>query len=116
MDVDAPGGIYMQCQTCHSEHFIQFPKGNHVCAGYDFRPSVIIRNISSGSQSDTGVHTRGALMSILHSLKKQDRNPPVVILKQLAIDISQDPYPASVSRRIRLFLSLRKLDHYVLMQ
>jgi len=62
----------------------------------DLRPTVIARKVSFGSQSDAGAHTRGVLMSVLHTLKK--RHVDVVAhlkgaLDQLALDIHQDPFP-----------------------
>jgi transposase len=62
----------------------------------DLRPTVIARKVSFGSQSDAGAHTRGLLMSVLHTLKK--RGYDVVahlkgVLDQLADDIHQDPWP-----------------------
>jgi hypothetical protein len=62
----------------------------------DLRPTVSARQVSFGSQSDAGAHTRGVLMSVLHTLKK--RRVDVVahlqaVLDQLALDIQQDPCP-----------------------
>ena len=62
----------------------------------DLRPTVIARKVSFGSQSDAGAHTRGILMSILHTLKK--RQVDVVghlkgVLDQLTYNIQQDPFP-----------------------
>jgi len=62
----------------------------------DLRPTVIARKVSFGSPSDAGAHTRGILMSVLHTLKK--RQVEVVahlkgVLDQLAINIHQDPFP-----------------------
>jgi hypothetical protein len=62
----------------------------------DLRLTVIARKVSSGSQSDAGAHTRGILMSLLHTLKT--RQVDVVahlkaVLDQLAMDIHQDPFP-----------------------
>jgi hypothetical protein len=62
----------------------------------DLRPTVIARRGSFGSQSDAGAHTRGILMSILHTLKK--RQVDVVghlkgVRDQLAWDIQPDPFP-----------------------
>jgi transposase len=42
----------------------------------ELRSTVIARKVSFGSQSDAGAHTRGVLMSVLHTLKK--RGPDVV--------------------------------------
>jgi transposase len=71
------------------------PADNNL-AERDLRPTVIARKISFGSQSDAGAHTRGVLMSVLHTLKK--RQVDVVahlkaVLDQLALDIHQDPFP-----------------------
>jgi transposase len=71
------------------------PAENNV-AERDLRPTVIARNVSFGSQSDAGAHTRGLLMSVLHTLKK--RGGDVVahrkgVLDRLADEIHQDPWP-----------------------
>jgi transposase len=73
----------------------RIPAENHL-AERDLRPTVIARKVSFGSQSDAGAHTRGILMSILHTLKK--RQVDVVghlkrVLDHLAQDIHQDPWP-----------------------
>jgi hypothetical protein len=62
----------------------------------DLRPTVIARKVSFGSQSDAGAHTRGILMSVLHTLQK--RGDDVVahlkgVLDRLADDLHQDPWP-----------------------
>lgn len=61
----------------------------------DLRPTVIARKVSFGSLSDAGAHTRSVLMSVLHSLKKQ--NLDVVkhlkdVLDQLSKDVALDPF------------------------
>jgi hypothetical protein len=62
----------------------------------DLRPTVIARKVSFGSQSDAGAHTRGILMSVLHTLKKRGRDVVAHlkgVLDRLANDIYQDPWP-----------------------
>jgi hypothetical protein len=62
----------------------------------DLRPTVIARKVSFGSQSDAGAHTRGLLMSVLHTLKKRGRDVVAHLkggLDRLADDIHQDPWP-----------------------
>jgi len=62
----------------------------------DLRPTVIARKTSFGSQSDAGAHTRGVLMTVLYSLKKQGVDVVThlkKVLDQLAKDIHQDPFP-----------------------
>jgi transposase len=62
----------------------------------DLRPTVIARKVSFGSQSDAGAHTRGILMSVLHTLKKRGRDVVAHlkgVLDRLADDIHQDPWP-----------------------
>jgi len=61
----------------------------------DLRPTVIARKVSFGSVSDAGAHTRSVLMSVLHSLKKQ--NLDVVkhlknVLDQLSRGVTLDPF------------------------
>jgi transposase len=73
----------------------RIPAENHL-AERDLRPTVIARKVSFGSQSDAGAHTRGILMTVLHTLKK--RKVDVVahlkgVLDHLAGDIHQDPFP-----------------------
>ena len=72
----------------------QIPAENNL-AERDLRPTVIARKVSFGSASDAGAQTRGTLMSVLYSLKKQ--NVDVTkrlkeVLDQLAKDIHQDPF------------------------
>ena len=72
----------------------QIPAENNL-AERDLRPTVIARKVSFGSASDAGAHTRGTLMSILYSLKKQNVNAVQrlkEVLDQLAKDIHQDPF------------------------
>lgn len=71
------------------------PADNNL-AERDLRPTVIARKVSFGSQSDAGARTRGILMSVLCTLKKQQLD--VVselkrVLDLLAEDISRDPFP-----------------------
>jgi hypothetical protein len=73
----------------------QIPAENNL-AERDLRPTVIARKVSFGSASDAGAQTRGTVMSILYSLKKQDvdvTNRLREVLDQLAKDIHQDPFP-----------------------
>jgi transposase len=73
----------------------KIPAENNL-AERNLRPTVIARKVSFGSQSDAGAHTRGLLMSALHTLKKQgfDVNSQLkCILDELANDIHQDPFP-----------------------
>jgi len=73
----------------------RIPADNNL-AERDLRPTVIARKVSFGSQSDAGAQTRGVLMSILHTLKKQTKTDTASALKtiidQLAKDPSLDPY------------------------
>ena len=64
-------------------------------ADRDLWPTAIARKVSFGLQSDAGAHTRGVLMSGLHTLQK--RQVDVVahlksVLDQLAIASYQDPF------------------------
>ncbi len=73
----------------------RIPAENNL-AERDLRPTVIARKVSFGSQSDAGAHTRGILMTVLHTLKK--RKVDMVahlkgVLDHLAVDIHQDPFP-----------------------
>jgi transposase len=73
----------------------RIPADNNL-AERDLRPTVIARKVSFGSQSDAGAHTRGILMSVLHTLKKRQVEAVAhlkKVLDQLAIDIQQDPFP-----------------------
>jgi transposase len=71
----------------------------------DLRPTVIARKVSFGSFSDAGAHTRGILMSVVHSLKKQV--PDVAghlkfVLDQLALNPHQDTFPLLFPKSLSL--------------
>jgi transposase len=71
------------------------PADNNRCER-ELRPTVIARKVSFGSQSEEGAKTREILMSVLHTLKKQQLHPEERlkwVLDQLAVDIKQDPFP-----------------------
>ena len=64
----------------------------------DLRSTVIARQVSFGLQSDGGTHTRGILMSALHTLKKRQLEVVAhlkAVLDQLALDFINIPSPAS---------------------
>ena len=70
------------------------PADNNL-AERDLRPTVIARKTSFGSQSDAGARTRGILMTVLHTLRKQGADPTdrlKTALDALAQDIFQDPF------------------------
>lgn len=71
------------------------PADNNL-AERELRPTVIARKVSFGSQSDAGAHTRGVLMTTLHSLKKKTKTDVTSDLKEaldrFARDPSLDPY------------------------
>jgi len=72
----------------------QIPADNNL-AERDLRPTVIARKVSFGSQSEAGAHTRSVLMSLLHTLKKQNLNPGSTLkstLDQLAREPTLDPF------------------------
>jgi transposase len=76
------------------------PADNNL-AERDLRPTVIARKTSFGSQSDAGARTRGILMTVLHTLRKQGGDPTdrlKTALDKLAKNISQDPFPLLLSR------------------
>ena len=61
----------------------------------DLRPTVIARKVSFGSFSDAGAETRGVLMSVFHSLKKQFSDPAYhlkSVLDQIALNPNQNIY------------------------
>ena len=62
----------------------------------DLRPTVIARKVSFGSQSEAGAKTRGVLMTVLVSLRKQHPDDYEqrfkAALDGLALDPSADPY------------------------
>ncbi len=73
----------------------QIPAENNL-AERDLRPTVIARKVSFGSASDAGAQTRGLLMSILYSLRKQKLDATQhlkEVLDQLAQNLQQDPFP-----------------------
>lgn len=65
------------------------PADNNL-AERDLRPLVIARKVSFGSQSIKGAHTRETLMSVLHSLKKQNRDV-AACLKQALDRVALNP-------------------------
>lgn len=70
------------------------PADNNL-AERDLRPTVIARKTSFGSQSETGAKTRGTLMTVFHTLKKQRGNPAArfkTALDTLARDPTADPF------------------------
>ena len=72
----------------------QIPADNNL-AERDLRPSVIARKVSFGSQSKAGANTRSILMTVLHTLKKQNSNPCSTLktaLDQLAKNPTLDPF------------------------
>jgi transposase len=65
-------------------------------AARDLRPAVIARKVSFGSQFDAGAHTRGILMTVLHTLKKREVDVVAYLkaeLDRLAANLSPDPFP-----------------------
>lgn len=59
----------------------------------ELRPLVIARKLSFGSQSPNGRHTREVLMSVLHTLRKRNRDPAGALhraLNHLAADPGAD--------------------------
>jgi transposase len=72
----------------------QIPADNNL-AERDLRPTVIARKVSFGSQSEEGANTRGTLMTVLHTLKKQNSDPCSTFktaLDQLAKNPTLDPF------------------------
>ncbi len=72
----------------------QIPSDNNL-AERDLRPTVIARKVSFGSQSEAGTNTRSILMTVLHTLKKQNSDPCTVLktaLDQLAKNPTLDPF------------------------
>jgi transposase len=72
----------------------QIPADNNL-AERDLRPTVIARKVSFGSQSEEGANTRSTLMTVLHTLKKQNSEPCTVFktaLDQLAKNPVLDPF------------------------
>jgi transposase len=72
----------------------EVPAENNL-AERDLRPTAIARKTSFGSQSDAGAQTRGVLMSVLYSLKKQGvdvASKLKAVLDELAKNIHQDPF------------------------
>lgn len=84
-----------QARLYHWARDREIPADNNL-AERDLRPTVIARKTSFGSQSDAGARTRGILMTVLHTLKKQGGNAAVrfkAALDALARDPTQDPFP-----------------------
>lgn len=77
------------------------PADNNL-AERDLRPTVIARKVSFGSQSDAGAHTRGVLMTVLHTLRKRQFDVAAHfkrVLDLLAKDTQQDPFPLLFTQR-----------------
>lgn len=104
--MDAPArhlGIRRRQEICRAKaerlsHGADDRRGpaEHNVAERDLRPTVSARNVSFGSQSDAGAHTRGLLRSVLQTRKQ--RGDDVVahlkgVLDRLADDLHQDPWP-----------------------
>jgi transposase len=71
------------------------PADNNL-AERDLRPTVIARKTSFGSQSDKGAKTRETLMTVLHTLKKQQTDPVAHFksaLDRIASHPNTDPFP-----------------------
>jgi len=66
----------------HWAHDRRVPPDNNY-SERGLRPLVISRKLSFGTQSEKGSHTRGILMSVLHSLKKQGHDPGLRICEAL---------------------------------
>jgi len=72
----------------------QIPADNNL-AERDLRPTVIARKVSFGSQSEAGANTRSILMTVLHTLKKQNSDPCTTLktaLDRLAKNPTLDPF------------------------
>lgn len=72
----------------------QVPAENNL-AERDLRPTVIARKVSFGSLSDAGAETRSVLMTVLHSLKKQNIDVVQhlkIVLDQLSKNMKLDPF------------------------
>jgi transposase len=82
----------------HGAEDRRVPAENHL-AERDLRPTVIARQVSFGSQSDAGAHTRDILMTLLHTLTKRGGDGVAQLkgmLDRRADDLQQDPWPRLV--------------------
>jgi transposase len=83
-----------QARLYHWARDRHIPAENNL-AERDLRPTVIARKTSFGSQSEAGAKTRGILMTVVHTLKKQGKNPGVrfkTALDELARDATQNAF------------------------
>jgi hypothetical protein len=72
----------------------QIPADNNL-AERDLRPTVIARKVELRLQSEAGANTRSILMTVLHTLKKQNADPCSTLktaLDQLAKNPTLDPF------------------------
>ena len=72
----------------------RIPADNNL-AEREFRPLVIARKISFGSQSPRGARTREVLMTVLHTLRKRTADPATAFknfLDRLAANPKADPF------------------------
>jgi transposase len=86
--VDNEGRLY------HWARDRRVPAENNL-AERDLRPTVIARKISFGSQSPAGAKTRGILMTVVHTLRKQGHDAAErlkSVLDALVADPRRDPY------------------------
>ncbi len=76
-------------------HWSKSPKipADNNRAERELRPLVIARKISFGSQSEAGARTRETLMTVLHTLRKRDRNVTAAF-EQALNRLSDEKMPA----------------------
>jgi len=68
----------------------RIPADNNL-AERDLRPTVIARKVSFGSQSEEGAKTRGILMTVLHTMRKQAPNDYRQRFKSALDRLAQNP-------------------------
>jgi transposase len=78
----------------------QIPADNNLTER-DLRPTVIARNVSFGSQSKAGANTRSVLMTVLHTLKKQNSGPCPTLKTAFDQTCEASPAPTMRSRSIK---------------
>ena len=79
------------------------PADNNL-AERDLRPTVIARKTSFGSQSDAGAKTRGIIMTVLHTLRKQYEDPVQRLkaaMDACVADLSQNVFALLFSKEPR---------------
>ena len=84
---------YRKSPVMHADETGRRTDGGNNLAERDLRPTVIARKVSFGSQSEEGAKTRGILMTVPHTLKKQFPADYQKRFKDALDGLAQNPKP-----------------------